>query len=292
MLEVSADPYPPMADYTVWLSDVRRADMTPDELEERHRRDRETYRRMRERMAADPEYREARLAVSRGTTRRWKARNGDRLDVKLLRLNRDRTRWASEASELKARSRELYVGERAVRIRAANREWYSRNQESRREYRKAYRLEHGEEIRAKDRERQRRKYAEDPRKVLDYYQAWRKRNLLRARGYVRISANKRRAAGADTHFTLGEWLALLAQYDERCGYCGARGRIEADHRVPLCRGGTNSIDNILPACIHCNRRKHRKTEAEFRALLVEESARARATGSGTTVGPAGSASAG
>jgi 5-methylcytosine-specific restriction endonuclease McrA len=40
--------------------------------------------------------------------------------------------------------------------------------------------------------------------------------------------------------------------------------------VPLCRGGSNEISNILPACRHCNRRKHRKTEEEFRALLAAE----------------------
>lgn len=270
MIEVASDPYPPMADYTVWLSDIRRADMTPDEFDERHRRDRETYRRMRKRMASDPVYREARLAVSRGTSRRWQERNGDRLDVKLRRLNRDRQRWAMMRAELNARSRESYGGERAETIRARNRAWYTRNRDARRAYNKKYRLEHLQELRAKERERGRKKYAEDPRKVLDYYQAWRKRNLQRARGYARISKNQRRAASAGTHFTLRQWLTLLDAHHGRCGYCGSTERIEADHRIPLCRGGTNSIDNILPACISCNRRKHSKTEEEFRALLAKE----------------------
>jgi hypothetical protein len=56
----------------------------------------------------------------------------------------------------------------------------------------------------------------------------------------------------------------------RCAYCGSNDRIEADHRTPLCRGGLNEISNILPACRHCNRRKHRRTEEEFRALLQSE----------------------
>jgi hypothetical protein len=29
-----------------------------------------------------------------------------------------------------------------------------------------------------------------------------------------------------------------------------------DHRIPLGRGGSNLIANILPACRRCNRRKH------------------------------------
>ena len=40
--------------------------------------------------------------------------------------------------------------------------------------------------------------------------------------------------------------------------------------VPLARGGSNLIANILPACRSCNRRKRMKTEEEFRALLQRE----------------------
>ncbi|HEY8807173.1 MAG TPA: HNH endonuclease, partial [Candidatus Limnocylindria bacterium] len=44
--------------------------------------------------------------------------------------------------------------------------------------------------------------------------------------------------------------------------------IEADHRAPLSRGGRNTIENILPACRSCNRRKRTKTEDEFRTWLA------------------------
>jgi len=64
-----------------------------------------------------------------------------------------------------------------------------------------------------------------------------------------------------------------------CANCGSSERIEADHRIPLYRGGSNEISNILPACRPCNRRKHRKTEEEFRALLQAERA-AQLLGSG------------
>lgn len=120
------------------------------------------------------------------------------------------------------------------------------------------------------RERNRRRYAADPRARLDYYKQWRLRNLGRARAYVRVSGNKRRAAAAGMHFTFKEWEELLTKRGGRCTYCGSTDRIEADHRIPLCRGGSNDISNILPACRSCNRRKHRRTETEFRALLVRE----------------------
>jgi 5-methylcytosine-specific restriction endonuclease McrA len=133
-------------------------------------------------------------------------------------------------------------------------------------------MDHGDELRARERARNRQRYSSDPRAALDYYKQWRLRNLERARAYVRVSNNKRRAATAGAHFSFTEWEELLRSYDGRCAYCGSTDRIEADHRVPLCRGGSNEISNILPACRSCNRRKHRRTEEEFRALRARERA--------------------
>jgi 5-methylcytosine-specific restriction endonuclease McrA len=80
-------------------------------------------------------------------------------------------------------------------------------------------------------------------------------------------ARKIAAAGS---FTSAEWLALVEAHAGRCAYCGEAGPLEADHRIPLSRGGKNTIDNILPACRKCNARKHKLTEAEFRARLASE----------------------
>ena len=52
--------------------------------------------------------------------------------------------------------------------------------------------------------------------------------------------------------------------------------VDYGHRIPLARGGSNSIENIIPACSSCNRRKHMLTELEFRARLAAEKRRAAA----------------
>ncbi|HEV8669323.1 MAG TPA: HNH endonuclease signature motif containing protein [Candidatus Limnocylindria bacterium] len=87
---------------------------------------------------------------------------------------------------------------------------------------------------------------------------------------------QRRANAAGTHFTFEAWEELIRTHGGRCAYCGSTDHLEADHRIPLCRGGTNEINNILPACRRCNRRKHRKTEEEFRAVLAAEGSSSRA----------------
>ena len=90
---------------------------------------------------------------------------------------------------------------------------------------------------------------------------------LRRQLAARRRARRLDAAGS---FTVGEWLALVELWGGRCAYCGERAPLEIDHRVPLSRGGTNSIDNILPACGPCNRRKHAMSEQEFRERLAAE----------------------
>lgn len=85
-----------------------------------------------------------------------------------------------------------------------------------------------------------------------------------------ISRSKKHARRSKSvgRFTSDEWLALVEAYEGCCAYCGNRPEILcADHRIPLSRGGTNTIDNILPACGPCNAHKYTKTEAEFRAWL-------------------------
>lgn len=44
----------------------------------------------------------------------------------------------------------------------------------------------------------------------------------------------------------------------RCQYCGRRGRpgeLNIDHLIPRSRGGESSWENVVVACIPCNRRK-------------------------------------
>jgi len=74
-----------------------------------------------------------------------------------------------------------------------------------------------------------------------------------------------RKRGAKGSFTLEEWQAKLKEYHYRCAYCGKTQaqhiretgqKLHKDHIIPLKMGGTNYIDNIVPACRSCNSRKH------------------------------------
>lgn len=77
--------------------------------------------------------------------------------------------------------------------------------------------------------------------------------------------NRRRArkAGNGGSHTLAERLEKFAQLGNVCYYCGASKPLTVDHAVPLSRGGTDDISNVLPACRSCNSRKNKKTVQEY-----------------------------
>lgn len=58
----------------------------------------------------------------------------------------------------------------------------------------------------------------------------------------------------------GDWKKKVEQYENTCIYCGrkpkAGERISIDHFVPLSRGGSHSLDNLVPACTRCNNSKN------------------------------------
>src|SRR2546423_769919 len=148
--------------------------------------------------------------------------------------------------------------------RAYGRTWMKRNadkaREAMRRWRRSHRPEHNADNRAY--------YARNPKHVQRIIDASPNRNAVR-----RAALQRRRARlfGVGS-FTAAEWIALVAAYGGRCAYGGESSPLQVDHRVPLARGGTNTIDNILPACARCNQRKALMTEEEFRARLAKEQA--------------------
>lgn len=51
------------------------------------------------------------------------------------------------------------------------------------------------------------------------------------------------------------WNEVLEYFDNRCGYCGVQGKMSKDHVIPLSKGGSHTLDNLVPACLHCNKTK-------------------------------------
>lgn len=64
-------------------------------------------------------------------------------------------------------------------------------------------------------------------------------------------------------YTWAEVMHLWISIDRRCSYCDKQDTvIEPDHVIPLSKGGSNSLTNIVPSCKPCN--------SDKRDLLINE----------------------
>lgn len=99
---------------------------------------------------------------------------------------------------------------------------------------------------------------------------WRRENLDKGRMYE----NERRALKygntsiADL-LTEAQWRDILDTYHHRCAYCGKKSeRLTIDHVIPVSHGGTHSVNNVVPACQHCNDVKGTKTPERWVGMKV------------------------
>jgi 5-methylcytosine-specific restriction endonuclease McrA len=70
----------------------------------------------------------------------------------------------------------------------------------------------------------------------------------RARRRVRLRATK-------STLTVKEWRTILERWNHHCAYCGSETKLEQEHVVAISNGGTHTADNVVPACLPCNRKK-------------------------------------
>lgn len=174
----------------------------------------------------------------RESSSKWRAENRER------HLQNCKDHHEAHRDEANARRKQQYL-ENFDRERQARKEWAEKNPEARRVAMHKYYTRHRDS-------------------VLSANKAWKDANPEKR--HAHNQARRSRYIGASGHFTAEEFSALCDAYDNSCAYCGEPGKLEADHDVPLSRGGSNYIENIRPACGTCNRRKHTKTAAEFLSL--------------------------
>lgn len=181
--------------------------------------------------------------------RQWKRNNPDKIRAQYKK-------WVEKNPNGNAEKARRYKAMYPERVRAKNQRWNDAN----RDYRKKWKKDNPDKV---------KKYYEDwrrknPNYNKDWQEAhpdfeervrkiWRKENPDKIKVYNARARAKR--AGHEENATLleREWRALLFGF--QCVYCG--GKYEhIDHLVSLTRGGTNTSENLVPACGRCNQSKH------------------------------------
>jgi 5-methylcytosine-specific restriction endonuclease McrA len=98
--------------------------------------------------------------------------------------------------------------------------------------------------------------------------AWQERNPEQHAKHRRMADKRRRArkrGALVVRFTPAMEQAKYQEQNARCYYGNEElnGIYDIEHKVPLCRGGAHSPDNIVLACKSCNNQKGRMTDIEF-----------------------------
>lgn len=105
--------------------------------------------------------------------------------------------------------------------------------------------------------------ARDPEANRQKVKRWQKENPEARR--VQTNTRRARKLAIPSDLTAAQWIDILAEYGNRCVYCGGDGPMTMDHATPLARGGHHTASNVVPACAACNSSKGASTAKEFLA---------------------------
>jgi 5-methylcytosine-specific restriction endonuclease McrA len=136
----------------------------------------------------------------------------------------------------------------------ARRKYQEEHKEQISEYKKRWSEENYERMSA----HKRAYYEQNREEVIARSKEWAEDNLEKVKQFKANNRRKRRAAkhAGRGSFTAEEFEELCEKYGNKCLSCGSMGvLLEADHVVPLTRGGSDDISNIQPLCGACNRKK-------------------------------------
>ena len=103
-----------------------------------------------------------------------------------------------------------------------------------------------------------RRYREQNRAAIQAFKKiWKRVNSAKvAAQKARWRAQKRLAPVND--LTHSQWLEIQEAQDHKCYYCGKRykGKLTQDHIIPLSKGGSHTLHNVIAACNTCNAKKN------------------------------------
>ena len=169
----------------------------------------------------------------------------------------------------KQKANKIYRAENTELIKAINKAWCAKNPRKLKEYAlksSKYYLENPS--------KRKEYYQKNREKLVARHRQWRANNYEKARQIEktyrssnphvgRLQSQKRRALKKANGCYLVSVKESKRMLQSPCFYCGQPSK-HLDHVVPLSRGGSHSIGNLVPSCITCNISKNKKTIMEWR----------------------------
>lgn len=185
-------------------------------------------------------------------------------------LNRTQN-WRKKHREHISDYNRSYGRENRAKLTQKKREQYQKNPEPVRQNHSRYRLKN----RGKCREWDRNNYYKNRPAILVRQKQWREQNQEYIKQYRssregkfagRAADHKRDARKRLNHhfkYTLQEVNIRLKDFDFSCAYCDSTGDLTLDHFIPISKGGSDCIGNLVPACRRCNSSKSARDVHEW-----------------------------
>src|SRR5262252_112029 len=214
-----------------------------------------------------------------------KGKNGRHPKCKACRNTYNRTHDKQHPEMKKARDAR-FLEKNPLFEKTRHAKWYKKNRHHSLETGRHYRQAHPE----KGRERSKRYRTRHPERAKEtrknsykknraYSNAkskrWRENNVeqqqINNKNYRQAHPEKtkehrqrRRAAKANAvinDLTHAQWIEIQVAQDHCCQYCQKRykGKLTQDHILPLSKGGSHTLHNVIAACRSCNSKKHTGT---------------------------------
>jgi hypothetical protein len=101
--------------------------------------------------------------------------------------------------------------------------------------------------------------------ILIWNQLWDEYELNKKQRFNNVVSIKKEKVKLETK--VPKRAIVFKKNDGKCFYCNDQLTIDdewhIEHKQPKSKGGTNDIENLVPACKSCNLKKHNKTAKEF-----------------------------
>lgn len=192
-------------------------------------------------------WRLANLERTKKTAQKWRLANSER-------MNNSRKKWEADHPHYRAEYRRTHKSELAEYKRA----WICDHREECREHHRNYYLTHKEQ----HSEASRLWYQKHREERLQYIKEWMKRNPEKWRRTRQRRKAIQRNAPVGNEDLIFEWRSrwINRKYSV-CYWCKMKvltNQCQADHIIPLAKGGSHSVENLCISCEPCNHSKHAK----------------------------------
>ena len=151
-----------------------------------------------------------------------------------------RKKWRAENKDKLAANTKRYVAKNKEKVEAYRKDYYAKNKENFSAHNKEYR-------------------AANKEAAAEYNKNYAKKNKDKYAVYKSRRRAKKKGNGI---FIVSEKF-MKNLYNSPCVSCGASEAIEADHIIPIVKGGRHSEGNLQPLCKSCNSTKGPKLWIDF-----------------------------